>query len=262
MISFLEILFSTGLSFLLLSIIFIPLERVYPAHAQQKLFRPEWLLDLMFFLGQYFIWSTIVLFCISFLENTLNQYLLPKCFLTHIWSQAFWVQCIEVIFLSDILIYWAHRLQHQNAFLWRFHKVHHSAKHLDWLASHREHPFDTLYTITIINLPAILLGFPLQTLSFLVLFRGVWAIYIHSNININIGFLKYIIGSPNLHHWHHDQDVHKGNYANISPLMDLIFGTFYEKKEFPITYGLKEESPKYYLGHIIQPLLWKKKEKQ
>ena len=42
--------------------------------------------------------------------------------------------------LGDLLIYWGHRLQHHSALLWRFHAVHHSAEHLDWLAAHREHP--------------------------------------------------------------------------------------------------------------------------
>ena len=50
--------------------------------------------------------------------------------------------------LSDLCVYWGHRLQHNNAFLWRFHSIHHSAEHLDWLAAHREHPIDTIYTRT------------------------------------------------------------------------------------------------------------------
>jgi sterol desaturase/sphingolipid hydroxylase (fatty acid hydroxylase superfamily) len=28
-----------------------------------------------------------------------------------------------------------------------------------------------------------------------------------------------------LHHWHHDRDRDFGNYANVSPLMDVLFGT-------------------------------------
>ena len=84
--------------------------------------------------------------------------------------------------LSDFLIYWGHRLQHRVDFLWRFHSIHHSAEHLDWLAAHREHPLDTLYTILIVNLPVFVLGFPIESLACFAAFRGLWAIYIHANV--------------------------------------------------------------------------------
>jgi sterol desaturase/sphingolipid hydroxylase (fatty acid hydroxylase superfamily) len=76
-------------------------------------------------------------------------------------SQPFALQVLEVILLSDFFVYWGHRLQHRSALLWRFHSVHHSAEHLDWLAAHREHPLGTVYTLTLINLPAFVLGFTL-----------------------------------------------------------------------------------------------------
>jgi sterol desaturase/sphingolipid hydroxylase (fatty acid hydroxylase superfamily) len=67
-----------------------------------------------------------------------------------------------MIVLIDFLIYWAHRLQHAVLLLWRFHSIHHSAEHLDWLAAHREHPLDTVYTMGVINLPAFVLGTPTE----------------------------------------------------------------------------------------------------
>lgn len=91
----------------------------------------------------------------------------------------------------------------------------------DWLAAHREHSLDTVYTMGLINLPAFLLGFPLETLAGLAAFRGIWAIYIHSNVLLPIGPLRWFIGAPELHHWHHDRTRDAGNYANISPLMDF-----------------------------------------
>lgn len=95
--------------------------------------------------------------------------------------------------------------------------MHHSSVHLDWLAAHREHPLDSIYTVGLINLPAFLLGFPLETIAGLIAFRGIWAIYIHSNVRLPIGKLRILIGAPELHHWHHDLDRKAGNYANISP---------------------------------------------
>ncbi|TAD82968.1 MAG: fatty acid hydroxylase family protein [Bacteroidetes bacterium] len=97
---------------------------------------------------------------------------------------------------------------------------------MDWLAAHREHPIDSIYTIAIINLPAFLLGFDLNILAFVVARRAIWALYIHSNVRLPIGKLMMLIGTPELHHWHHDKDRDRGNYGNVSPLMDFIFGTY------------------------------------
>jgi sterol desaturase/sphingolipid hydroxylase (fatty acid hydroxylase superfamily) len=156
---------------------------------------------------------------------------------------------------SDLLIYWGHRLQHKVDFLWRFHKVHHSAEHLDWLAAHREHPIDPIYTMGLINLPAFSVGFPMHALVALVAFRGIWAIYIHSNVRLPIGWLRMLIGAPELHHWHHDRDRNAGNYANISPIMDLMFGTYTCPNHEPAAFGIDEPPPRTYLGHMIQPFL-------
>ncbi len=234
--------------------VFIPLEKLFPARQHQKIFRPAFWLDICFLLGQYIIWNSLVLWILNFANPFLDS-ILPLNITTVIKTQPWFLQAIEVILLSDFLIYWGHRFQHNNNFLWRFHKVHHTAKHLDWLAAHREHPLDTIYTVGIINLPALILGFPLETIAGFVAFRGIWAIYIHSNTKINIGFLKYIFGTPEMHHWHHDVERDRGNYSNLSPIMDLIFRTHYNPKHQPEKLGLKVETSKNYIGQLVIPML-------
>ncbi|MDI9311488.1 MAG: sterol desaturase family protein [Limnohabitans sp.] len=251
---FVNILIVTGASLLFLAIVFIPIEKAFPAKAKQKILRPRWVLDLCYFLGQYLLWSSLVLKAINFFANWYDTQISYE-FKTIISNQPIWLQSIEVILLSDFLIYWAHRLQHKNDFLWRFHKVHHTAETLDWLAAHREHPLDSIYTVGIINLPAILLGFNLEALTILVAFRGIWAIYIHSNVRLNIGFIKKVIGSPDLHHWHHDKERDRGNYANISPLMDILFGTYVCPNHEPEHFGIKEKFPNTYIGQMLKPIL-------
>ncbi len=233
------------------------MEKVFPAKAGQKIFRAHWLTDLLYFAGQYFIWGYFVIWVLSYFSFWLDD-IVPQNFRTKVSSQPFWLQSIEVILISDLIIYWGHRLQHKVDLLWRFHKVHHSAEHLDWLAAHREHPLDSIYTVGLINLPAFILGFPLETLAALVAFRGIWAIYIHSNVRLPIKFLRGIIGSPELHHWHHDLERDAGNYANISPLMDIAFGTYTCPDHEPEKFGIKEEFPKNYIKQMIYPLLPKK----
>ncbi|HEY1120644.1 MAG TPA: sterol desaturase family protein [Haloferula sp.] len=239
-------------SFLFLALVFHPLERAFPAKAGQRFLRPAWWLDLCFFLGQYLLWSGLVLWLLSRFGDWIDG-VVPATFRAAVAGQPWWLQAVEVIVLSDFFVYWGHRLQHRVPVLWRFHSVHHSAEHLDWLAAHREHPLDTVYTMGLINLPAFVLGFPLETLAGLIAFRGIWAIYIHSNVRLPIGPLRWFIGAPELHHWHHDRARDAGNYANISPLMDLAFGTYRCPDHEPEAFGVHEEMPRSYLGQMIHP---------
>ena len=245
--------FSVGASFLFLVLVFRPLELAFPAKAGQRFFRPAWFTDLCFFLGQYLLWSGAVLWLLTRFGHWLDG-VVPAAFRARVALQPWWIQAIEVVLLSDFFVYWGHRLQHRNAFLWRFHSIHHTAEHLDWLAAHREHPIDTVYTMGLINLPAFVLGFPLHTLAALIAFRGIWAIYIHSNVRLPLPrFVRVLIGAPELHHWHHDRNRDAGNYANISPIMDVIFGTYVCPDHEPEAFGVNEPAAKTYLGHMLRP---------
>ena len=55
--------------------------------------------------------------------------------------------------------YWGHRLTHQVPFLWRFHAVHHSIEHMDWLAAGRLHPLDAGVHPGVPVLPLFALGY-------------------------------------------------------------------------------------------------------
>jgi len=243
---------SVGVSFLFLVLVFRPLELAFPARPGQRFFRPHWFTDLCFFLGQYLLWNGLVFGALGYFGVWLSR-AVPHGFRASVSSQPWWLQAVEVVVLSDFTIYWGHRLQHRVGFLWRFHSIHHSAEHLDWLAAHREHPIDTIYTVGLINLPAFVLGFPLSTLITLIAFRGIWAIYLHSNVRFPIRPLRWLIGAPELHHWHHDRSRDAGNYANISPVMDILFGTYRCPDHEPESFGIDEPISQNYLGQIVHP---------
>jgi sterol desaturase/sphingolipid hydroxylase (fatty acid hydroxylase superfamily) len=248
---------ATGISFFFLVLVFLPMEKLFAAR-QQRFFRPEWWVDLCFFLGQYLVWGGVVFLLLNEFRDWL-QGIVPADFQAAVAAQPWWLQALEMVLMSDFLIYWGHRLQHRVGFLWRFHSIHHSAEHLDWLAAHREHPIDTVYTMGLINLPPFILGFPLETLAGFLAFRGLWAIYIHSNVRLPIGPLKYLIGSPELHHWHHDKARDAGNYANLSPLMDILFGTHHCPDHEPEAFGIHEPISRTYLGQMLHPFRRKKR---
>ena len=101
------------------------------------------------------------------------------------------------------------------------------------------------------NIPVIILGFPMETLAGVVAFRSIWAVYIHSNVRLPIGPLRWFIGAPELHHWHHDRNQHAGNYANPSPLMDILFGTYTCPDHEPEAFGIEEQTSDNYVGQIL-----------
>lgn len=252
--SWLQSLTDTALSFALLFAVFLPLERLFPAQ-RQRVFRAEWGTDLLFFLGQYLLWTAPVVAALVWVHGQLEH--LPLAGLrAEFATWPFALQFVVGIAISDASIYWAHRLSHRSAFLWRFHRVHHTAPHVDWLAAHREHPFDNLYTRFVENVPLLVLGFPMFTIAGFAMFRGLWAIYIHSNVSLTPGPLRYVLGAPRLHHWHHA--VERGgdvNFANLSPLMDLAFGTYHDPGHFPARYGTDEPGSHAYVAQIFGPLV-------
>lgn len=248
------VLLSTGLSLVVLGVMFRPLELAFPARRGQRLLRPAWGTDLLFFLGQYLLWNGLVFGLLAQAGGHVAAWM-PRGLRAAVAAQPWWAQAVEVVVLSDLLVYGGHRLQHRVPFLWRFHAVHHSAEHLDWLAAHREHPIDTVYTVGLVNLPAFALGFPLGTLAGLVAFRGVWAIFLHSNVRLPLGPLRVLVGSPELHHAHHAKDRDAGNYANLSPLMDVLFGTYRRPPREPAEFGVREPFPRSYVGQLLHPFL-------
>ena len=227
---------------LLLIVIFSPLERLFSIH-HQPLLRPQLWVDFAFLWGQFLLWGGGTVAALLWLQGALHEFAWIEQLHAYTQKLPLSVLLPGGILLSDLCIYWGHRLSHQVPILWSIHRIHHTAQTLDWVAAYREHPIDHLYTRLIENLPLLILGVPLDMLAGFFVFRGLWALWIHSNSHLPIGPLKYLFGSPHLHHWHHD-DVKGGhcNYANLCPLMDLIFGTYYAPKGYPAHYGSSEET--------------------
>ena len=241
-------------SFGILALVFTPLERACPARPGQRWLRPGWGVDASFFFGQYLVWAGLAAMALGSVHHAAHAHA-PGGIRGAIAAQPVWLQAIEAVVLGDVLVYWFHRACHRFDFLWRFHAVHHSAEHLDWLAAHREHPLDGLCTQLCQNLPAILIGLRMEVLAPLIVFRGAWGIFIHSNVRIALGPLGLLFGAPELHHFHHARVGHAGhNFANLAPWLDVLFGTYRRPpRDERYALGLSEPWPRSYLGLLLQP---------
>lgn len=244
-----------GLTFLaLLAVIYVPIEWAF-RRRDQPLFREGFWTDMAFFWGQQLLFVGVTLLLLNETGDLLDETVAAE-FRASVAAQPLWLQIIEVIVLCDVCVYWGHRLSHRIPFLWRFHRVHHTSKRLDWLAGYREHPIDGFCTMFIENIPALILGFPLALIAGFVAFRGFWAVFIHSNVRIPLGPFAMLLGSPQLHHWHHDAEVGGTvNFANLSPLMDILFGTYHNPPGVdPGRYGNDEVQDTRYLAQLVGPI--------
>jgi sterol desaturase/sphingolipid hydroxylase (fatty acid hydroxylase superfamily) len=246
-------LLAMGAGLAVLLVVFVPLERLFPARPDQPILRPGLAADAVFFAGQYLVWSGVSVAILAWVQQALagwgiaalSRHTLPTP-----------IACALAVVLGDVLVYWWHRACHAWEPLWRFHAVHHSAEHLDFLAAHREHPLDGIATQLCQNLPAFLLGVPLGPLAALAALRGMWAIFVHSNVRLPLGPLRWVLGAPELHHWHHARvDRTQHNFANLAPWIDVLFGT-HHCPEGPENYalGLGEPWPHGYLAQLVRPL--------
>lgn len=242
------------LSFALLAAVFIPLERSFPARRPDRWLARLKSVDTLFFFGQYLFWTSLAVGALALLQPWLST-LLPPPVRDGFRAQPAALQIAEAVFLADLCVYWFHRACHRFEVLWRFHAVHHSAPTVDWLAAHREHPLDGLFTHAVLNVPLLMLGVPLQWLAGLIAFRGLWAIFVHSNVRLPLGPLLYVFGAPELHRWHHAREgMARHNFANLAPYMDLLFGTFHRPRgEEAWDVGLAEQQPSDYVGHLMSP---------
>ena len=250
-------LLETALTLLLLLAVFGPLERLWPAR-QQPWVRPALGTDLLFYLGQAFLFGPLAALALTRVHGGITALSLQGLH-TAVRAQPLWLQAIEVVLLGDLCVYWFHRASHRFDLLWRFHKVHHTATTLDWMAAHCEHPLDGLLTQLAMNGPAMLLGFQFKLLAPIAIFRGLWAIFIHSNAQLPLGPLRYLLGAPELHHWHHARDPERtANFANLAPWCDLLFGTFHlppanQEMNWPL--GVPGDVPKPWWRHLVDPLI-------
>jgi sterol desaturase/sphingolipid hydroxylase (fatty acid hydroxylase superfamily) len=237
----------------LLALMFGPLERAFPARPLQRVLRRDVLVDACFFFGQFLVWAVLFLVILVPLGNLLDH-LVPTSLRAVIASLPFAVQAILAVAAGDLLVYWWHRACHVVPLLWRFHAVHHSAVELDWVAAFREHPLDGLTTQLAQNLPAFVLGFPLETIGAFVALRGAWAIFVHSNVRVPLGPLRVLLGAPELHHWHHAKvERTRHNFANLAPWLDVLFGTYHRPAPGDYALGIPEDRPRRYLSHLIRP---------
>lgn len=236
-------------------LIFAPLEHLFAMHAEKKILRPAWRLDLFYAVFNALITKTgLVMVIIG--ASYLATLLLPASLRATVAGLPLWFQVVLAVLLSDLGFYSMHRLFHKIPWLWRFHAIHHSIETLDWLASHRIHPVDQVLTKGASLVPVFALGFSDAAVAIYSALYFWQTLLEHSNINVNLGPLRYILALPQFHHWHHADhpEAHDKNFAAQLAFLDVIFGTHHSPAHtIPERYGTSTPVPRDYVGQMVFP---------
>lgn len=158
------------------------------------------------------------------------------------------------LILHDAWFYWAHRIEHKVPFLWEFHKLHHSDEVMNCSTYARDH---FLQAAWIAIFPAFTLGLLFdidaaqagQAALWSSLFLTLLSMFYHSAIRVRLPWLDRILVTPQVHRIHHSADPahHDRNFADVFPLMDILFGTYHRpgRDDFgPTGLGADEPSPR------------------
>jgi sterol desaturase/sphingolipid hydroxylase (fatty acid hydroxylase superfamily) len=231
------------------AVVFIILERVFPYTKGQKVFREGFFDDLaLYTIAQSYILSILIFgYLIYYIDNTTGLSRLQLFA-----NVPIWIQLVFFLITHDIYIYWMHRWQHSNKWLWRIHEAHHSPKKVDWLSGSRSHALEILINQTIEFLPIVLLGAPVEVIAYKGVISALWGMYIHSNLDVKTGKLQKIINGPEMHRWHHSTGKGRNrNFATKLAIWDWIWGTAYLPETKPDEYGLKTYFPANYFSQTL-----------
>ena len=239
--------------FLITGAVFIPLAMMLPADKEQPVFRRDLWSDAAYMFLSPHVYGP--------LSGMFAGYFISLNIIRHVqhWGMSqlnILVQALLILLTTDVLQYGLHRLFHRET-LWKFHAIHHSSVHVDWMSSARFHPVNIILYSTLANALVAVLGWSPDAFGVLFLFNVFYSPLVHANLDWSYGPFKYLLASPVFHRWHHTHPDEGGNknFAPTFPFLDMAFGTFYmpEGKK-PSGFGTPYDViPSHIAGQLIYP---------
>jgi sterol desaturase/sphingolipid hydroxylase (fatty acid hydroxylase superfamily) len=232
--------FFVSLQFLILAPAIFALEHLHPARREERGFRPTIVLDA-FYMAIHLPAVAAVAAVLSqpitrFLEQNAAGLVIDS---TRSWPT--WLMALIGLALGDLGTWFVHGLKHKVPLFWRFHMIHHSQARMSFFTANRAHPIDALIDTFVLLLPFFFLfpSFTAQKDSVFILgVATAWVVrFEHANVRTNLGPLRWIIVSPQMHRIHHSTKPEhwNSNYSNIFN-WDRVLGTLHpDSKSYPPT---------------------------
>ena len=133
----------------------------------------------------------------------------------------FLAQFVAFLVLADFLQWCIHNLLHRVPWLWTFHKVHHSITTMDWIGNWRFHWVEIVVYKSLQWLPLAWLDASPEAVFAVAVVTTVWGDFNHANLDVGLGPLGYLLNSPRMHLWHHDQSSEGGVAKNFGIVLSV-----------------------------------------
>jgi sterol desaturase/sphingolipid hydroxylase (fatty acid hydroxylase superfamily) len=168
-----------------------------------------------------------------------------------------WMQALLFLGLSDLMLYWLHRLFHGGGF-WKYHAIHHSSEDLDWISAARFHPVNLFLGTIMVDVILLTAGISPNIMLWVGPFTTFHSAFVHANLSWTLGPFKYVLATPVFHRWHHTSLEEGGNtnFAGTFPVWDILFGTFrMPENKLPGNYGIDDQQsfPAEITGQLAYP---------
>ncbi len=171
-----------------------------------------------------------------------------------------WGQLFLAILIADCGITLVHYASHFYPILWRFHAVHHSVKRMYGFNGLMKHPLHQAIETVGGTCPLILMGIPLDVATLLAFAIAIQLLLQHSNVDVKIGVLRYVLALSPLHRFHHIKRPVEGdvNFGLFTTVWDRMLGTavYDAERRFSssdLGIGKEPDYPNGYLAQLIRP---------
>lgn len=177
---------------------------------------------------------------------------------TEIWNGApVFVAVIMALVAKDFANYWSHRLMHTKL-LWGVHALHHSDSAMTWTTNLRVHFLEILLMQAVFFVIIGWMNLPVEAVAIVGVLRTWYGFYIHCHTGFTHGKLSPVFCSPNYHRWHHadEPEAYGKNLADMFPVWDLCFGTYYNPGPCQADIGTKDAPEDVILAQAYPFIYW------
>lgn len=208
------------------------LEFLFPCKPSQPLIGKGFLQDAVWFVALAPA-KVFVLFPVTLLLRNLFDDHLSFLVIDSAAAWPVWLTVIAALLVGEFFAWFNHYARHKIRTLWLFHAIHHSQKELNVFTDDRAHVVDLVVGSLLTYIPFFIFQVPnLYAVTAIGLFMAIHNRFIHSNVKINLGWLGFVLASPQFHRVHHSAEaahVDK-NFGRSLSFYDYLFGTAYPSR--------------------------------
>ena len=164
--------------------------------------------------------------------------------------------CLAAV-IAEFGQYWMHRAAHRQSWLWTVHSMHHSPARVSLANGFRTNPLNMIWHQMAGLFVLMLIGTPETVIQILILLSTVIGVFQHVNADLRFDGWNWILGTADLHRWHHAAKAAQAscNFGQNLMLWDQVFGTYRRaRNQAPGAVGIEgfTAKPSGYLAWVLR----------